>query len=267
MHAINLNLKPTTINSPKPVYKRQSRLKEYSTKVPLSNIDSRDENFELVDLYINREIDNFSVSSPSPIPPAIQNNSPRVLSQSSQLLKSSPVSPLKNQIKVESKTNKLFHQKSSFVNVSQPQHIVIDLSSLRKLIGEQNLNFDCGPLRNVYNYESQFDQSGAVERLINKTQDGLQIMFPEELEYQERAENISWIDKILYYLFGIDKDQFFELSSKRDQFYNFTVVSLTQPIDYPIDYDDEYVSTEEEEEEDFESNYFIQSNDSWSELV
>lgn len=266
MDELNLNQKPTIIKFPQPIHKGNPKLKEYATKIPISYIKPRNEAFELYDLYNNRQTEESQPQSPLKNPVQIQEHLPSVLSESSQLLRSPSVSPVKkkqinNILEPKKRTKEVLREG---ISVEQHQSRFIDLSSLQETIGYRNLNFDCGPFRNVYNYESQYDPSGAIKYLFSDHKDDLKIIFPEELEYKERSEFISMLDKILYYLFGIDKYQFFELSSRRDRFYSFPTVALTQPFNHPDDENDEYYI---DEEEDISSDNFFCGYDSWAEMA
>ncbi|CAL9738326.1 hypothetical protein MOSE0_N08724 [Monosporozyma servazzii] len=265
MHELNINLKPTIVNSPKPIYKGNLRPKEYSTKIPLSHIKPTYEDFELYDLYIDRQIEELQ-PQPQQKHSVIQEYSPSVISESSQSWRNPAVSPLKKKqldSNLESKKRtKVLGTEGVPIEPDQPR--IIDLRFQREIIGPRNFNFDCGPFRNVYNYESQYDQSGAIEYLFSDPKEGLKLIFPEELEYKERSEFITILDKIIYYLFGIDKYQFFEMSLRRDRFYSLPTVALTQPFNHPEDENDDFFI---DEEEDISADNFYSGNDSWGEMA
>lgn len=246
MQTVNLNLKTPIIQAPKPIYKGKPRLRGYSNEQRFnSTIEFIDENDSLYDLYVNG-LDEFnSVSTDGPLS--------RIESQSC-LSNCSHISNVEvfNRINqsLNNANNEYVQELSYIVEEADQESVIpkdtpfiIDLSMLRESSTSYVQNqFDCSPFRYVCNYENQLDQSGVIDSVIANSIEDKILMFPQELEYQELSKLISSMDKIMYYLFGKDKFNFFQLSKQRDHFYDFPFLSLMKPLVFPgyeIEYDNE----------------------------
>ena len=104
----------------------------------------------------------------------------------------------------------------------------MELSRVRRC----NENFDCGPFFRARDYESIYDGDDLIRLVISGNgQEG--VGFEKELEYRELRDNTvgKW-DYILYYLFGVDRHGFFELSERRKQSMALPLRNCLQPLRY-----------------------------------
>lgn len=265
MQTVNLNLKTPIIKTLKPIYKGKPRLKDYSDKQKSSsNIQFIDENDELYDLYVHG-LDEFnSLLMDESLSRIGQHSCFSNCSNTSNVEVFNEMNPSLNNIDdgyiqelsyivEEESQEKIFSSNNSFI---------IDLSMIHELSNSFGQNqFDCGPFRYVCNYENQLDQGGVINCIISNSIGDKMLMFPQELEYQELSKLISSMDKIMYYLFGKDKFNFFQLSKQRDQFYDFPFLSLMKPLvfsGYEIEYDND---NKNEDGSYIESNKFNEDNE------
>lgn len=248
MQSVNLNLKPSILKPPKPIYKGELRLKEYSNKQKSnSDIQLLDENFELYDFYVNGTKEFNQVLTKEAVP----NIGPQSCSSDY-----SNITDVEECIQMNRSMNDFedrYVQDLSYIVEEEDQErmipndnrFVIDLSMLRESSNSYDQShFDCSPFRNVYNYENRLDQSGAIDSVISNSVEDKILIFPQELEFQELSRTISSMDKLMFYLFGKDKYNFFQLSKQRDQFYDFPFLSIMKPLIFP-GYEIEYNNEEE----------------------
>ncbi|CDF87382.1 BN860_05116g1_1 [Zygosaccharomyces bailii CLIB 213] len=116
-------------------------------------------------------------------------------------------------------------------------------------------DFDCQPFYHVYDYENRLEADDYESILHQMVEDDLKNerpVFDRELEYQELKKIVGTTDYILYYFFGIDRLQFFQLKQERDKFQTYTYESYTRPLNY---------STPAEDEENGDGHYDSMSED------
>lgn len=138
------------------------------------------------------------------------------------------------------------------------QERIIDLSVLSKFYDGKNVDYP--PFCRAYDYENRFDEDDLVQLTIyNDDNNGkTQLIFNKELEYNELKQFVGKLDYILFYIFGIDRQGFFELSKERDNFYNFPMNHYIEPLpqrDESID--DNYL---DDQDIDLESDVSLRSN-------
>ncbi|KAK5773655.1 Isc10p PWA37_004932 [Arxiozyma heterogenica] len=265
MQTVNLNLKTPIIKTLKPIYKGKPRLKDYSDKQKSnSNIQFIDENDELYDLYVHG-LDEFNsllmdeslsrIGQHSCFSNCLNTSNVEVFNEMNPSLSNIDDGHIQelSYIVEEESQERIFSSNNSFI---------IDLSMLHESSNSFGQNqFDCSPFRYVCNYENQLDQGGVINSIISNSIGDKMLMFPQELEYQELSKLISNMDKMMYYLFGKDKFNFFQLSKQRDQFYDFPFLSLMKPLVFP-GYEIEYDNDNKNEDESYvESNKFNEDNE------
>lgn len=132
----------------------------------------------------------------------------------------------------------------------------LDLAPVSKIYDGE---FDCQPFFRAYDYENRLevdDYDSILNRMVEGDLNNSRPVFYKELEYQELKKFVGITDYILYYVFGIDKLQFFELKEERDKFREFNYGSYTCPLRYRdpefngLNDDEQLISFDEDYETD-----------------
>ncbi|CAR26805.1 hypothetical protein ZYGR_0I00770 [Zygosaccharomyces rouxii] len=132
----------------------------------------------------------------------------------------------------------------------------LDLSPVSKIYDG---DFDCQPFYHTYDYENRLevdDYDSILNQMVEDDLNNSKPTFYRELEYQEMKKIVGITDYILYYVFGIDKLQFFQLKGERDKFREFNYESYTCPLKYrdpefnDLKDDEQAVSSDEDYETD-----------------
>lgn len=108
----------------------------------------------------------------------------------------------------------------------------LDLTPVSKIYDGE---FDCQPFYHTYDYENRLeadDYESILNQMIEDDLNNSHPVFHRELEYQELKKIVGTTDYILYYVFGIDKLQFFRLKEEREMFKEFNYESYSCPLKY-----------------------------------
>ncbi|CCC68579.1 hypothetical protein NCAS_0B04950 [Naumovozyma castellii] len=131
----------------------------------------------------------------------------------------------------------------------------INLSPVLKPLSKvQDRPFDCAPFFHCYDYENRvgdMDEDILVKQLLIDDLNGTYPIFAKQLEYDELKKNLKKSDRILHYLFGIDRTGYFELDEERTHFYSTlknrctaTLRFTDRSLDFNISSEEEFLDTD-----------------------